>query len=149
MQRLLQSSSDFFKPHFPNLAVSTMKDLYSLSTHQPIGLTRFDAIVVVIIGTVLTLIAIPNRSSSFAPQGEQRLHHDPIQDAHWLAPSSIQPGHQTEIRSLAPDSLLGEESVNPPQVLMASSNNTHIAQWSYYSPDMGTGTRVTKDILGL
>ena len=126
-----------------------MKDFYRLSTHQSIGLTRFDAIVVMIVTAVLTLITAPYRSPSFAPQGQQPLNQDKIEDACWLAPSSIQPGHQTEIRSLAPGSLLGEESGEPPQVLMASSNNTHIAQWSYYSPDLRTGTRVTDDILGL
>ncbi len=123
-----------------------MKDLSSLSTYHPIGLTRFDAIVVIIIAAVLTLIAIPSRSPSFAPQGKQPLNQDPVEDAHWVAPSSIQPGHQAEIRSLAPSSLLREASLESPQVLMAS---THIPQWSYHTPDLTTGTRVTEDILGL
>lgn len=123
-----------------------MKDFFPLSTHQPVALTRFDAIAVMIVVAVLTLIAAPNRSPSSAPQGEQPLNRGPIEDAQWVAPSSIQPGHQAEIRSFAPRSLLGKDALQPPQVLMAS---THIAQWSYHTPDLVTGTRVTEDILGL
>ena len=126
-----------------------MKDLDFLSTHQPIDLNRFDAIVIVIIAAVLTLIADPNRSPSFAPQGQQPLNRDNIEDAHWMAPSSTQPGHQTEIRSLAPSSVLGENSLESSQTLMASTNNTNIAQWSYYTLDLGTDIRVTGEILGL
>jgi hypothetical protein len=123
-----------------------MKDLYPLPTHHSIGLTRFDGIVVMIVATVLALIAAPNRSPSLAPPGEQTLNRDGIEDTHWVTPPSMQPGRQTEIRSLTPSPLLGEAPSQPPQVLMV---NTHIAQWSYHSPDLGTGTRVTTGILGL
>ncbi|MFM7470162.1 MAG: hypothetical protein LVS60_07560 [Nodosilinea sp. LVE1205-7] len=115
-----------------------MKDFTPWSPGRTIELNRFDALVVVIVTTLLAMIAAPNRSTSFYPQQVDTWSGRGIENLYSIPQNPGRSGQQVEIRSAKPVFSLAQGNLKPAPTMVANSPygaRPYIAQWSYYLTD--------------
>ncbi len=119
------------------LTTFTMKDFTPWSPGRSIELNRFDALVVVIVTTLIAIIAAPNRSNSFYPQDVDPWSGRTIGNIDSTPQIPVRSGQQVEIRSANPDFSLANKNLKLPEDLVAKA--PYVARWSYYLSDRQSG----------
>ncbi|MBU6229947.1 MAG: hypothetical protein KGQ93_09655 [Cyanobacteria bacterium REEB459] len=123
-----------------------MKDFTPWSPGRTIELNRFDALVVVIVTTLLAIIAAPNRSNSFDPQPVDSWTGRGVENLYSIPQIPSRSGHQVEIRSANPDASLSRQTLRPTPALVA--NAPYIARWSYYLNNDQLPSQATQQTIG-
>ena len=126
------------------LATFTMKDFTPWSTDRSIELNRFDALVVVIVTTLLAIIAAPSRSNSFYPPDVDTWSGRSIGNVYSIPQTPVRSGQQVEIRSANPGFSLANQDLKLPEKLVAKA--PFIARWSYYLSDHQSDLQTIRDV---